>query len=252
MTGVSQLRFRDAMMDPAAAVPEGLSDGRNQPAGRRFNVYRNNVAVSLTEAMRTGFPVITKLLGRQNMDGLSGLFLRAHPPTSPLMMIYGEAFPAFLEGMEQLAHLPYLADIARLELGLRRSYHSADANPIDAQDLGALPADELMRTTVTLAPPVFVVRSAWPVHGIWRFNTEDGAPKPTAEAQDVLITRAEFDPHPHLLPPGGADWIQALAGGQTIGAAHEAAVAATPDFDLGATLALMLQGNAITSLIMKD
>jgi hypothetical protein len=197
--------------------------------------------------MHQAFPVITKLLGPQNMDGLAGIFLRRHPPSSPLMMFYGEEFPEFLAGMEQLSHLGYLPDVARLELALRRSYHAADSTGIDPQAL-AIDPEKLMAATVEFAPAMALLRSPWPIHAIWRFNTENDAPKPQAQAQNTLITRAEFDPLPNLLPPGGAPWIAALQGGQTIGAAHETALAEHPDFDLGATLALLLQGGAITTL----
>nr|WP_170538840.1 DNA-binding domain-containing protein [Ruegeria arenilitoris] len=248
---VSQSEFRAALLDPAAPVPEGLLDDQARPAGRRFSVYRNNVAVSLTEAMHQAFPVITKLLGSQNMDGLAGIYLRQHPPSSPLMMFYGENFPEFLAGTEQLAHLGYLPDVARLELALRRAYHAADSQPIAPDALATLPPEDLMQARLGFAPAMHLVRSDWPIHVIWRYNTEDGAPKPQPGAQDVLITRPEFDPSPHLLPPGGFDWITAMQAGQTIGQAFEATTTRTPAFDLGATLALLLQGSAITSVTIE-
>lgn len=246
-----QKSFAAALLDPAHPVPDTLRDGQTRPAGRRFNVYRNNVAASLTEAMHVAFPVITKLLGPRNMDGLAGIYLRAHPPASPLMMFYGDAFPAFLEGMEQLRHLGYLPDMARLELALRHAYHAGDASPIAPEALGAMPPETLAETRLGLAPAVSLLRSDWPIFDIWRFNTVDGAPKPRHMAQDVLITRPEFDPVPQLLPPGGAAWVTALLQGRTLGAAQEAAQAAGPDFDLGAALTLLLQGNAITSVTPK-
>ncbi|MFT7596039.1 MAG: hypothetical protein ACI8R4_003373 [Paracoccaceae bacterium] len=243
-----QQTFNTALLDPSHPVPDGLHDGAARPAGRRFDVYRNNVAVSLTEAIRTGFPVITKLLGRENIDGLAGIFLRAHPPTSPVLIQYGQAFPDFLASTDQLAHLGYLADVARLELAIRRSYHAADAPPIAPDAFAALPPERLMDTTMHLAAAVQIIRSNWPIYDIWRFNTHEDAPKPSPVAQDVLITRPEFDPAPHLLPAGGAAWITALAKGQNIGAALETAATEDPDFDLAVPLALLLQGGAVTSL----
>ncbi|PCJ05917.1 MAG: DUF2063 domain-containing protein [Rhodobacteraceae bacterium] len=248
---LSQSQFTRVLMDASLPVPDGLSDAQHRPAGARFNVYRNNVTVSLTEAMHAAFPVIAKLLGKENMDGLSGLYLRAHPPSSPLMMFYGDHFPAFLAGMEQLNHLGYLADVARLELALRRAYHAADAPPTDADTLAHLSPERLMQTQLTLAPAVQVIASTWPIFDIWRFNTTDSAPKPEAVAQDVLITRPEFDPIPHKLPIGGAAWISALMQGETIGEAHEATLNISPDFDLGATFTLLLQGGAILNLDNK-
>lgn len=245
---VSQDIFRAALLDAAQPIPDGLIDGQDRPAGRRYNVYRNNVAVSLTEALRQGFPVITKLLGQQNMDGLAGLYLRAHPPGSALMMHYGAEFPDFVASLPQLAHLGYLPDVARLELALRRSYHAADATPIDPGDLGARSPEALLNTRLILAPALELIRSPWPIHAIWLFNTEDNAPKPAPVAQDVVILRPEFDPLPHALAPGGGAFIAALNAGQTLGSAHDAALAEAPDFDLAASLALLISGGAITSL----
>lgn len=251
MTG-AQDNFRAALLNGELAVPCGLSDGQNRPAGRRFDVYRNNVAASLIEAMNVAFPVVAKLLGTKNMNALAGIFLRAHPPDTPLMMHYGAAFPEFLAGMEQLSHLGYLPDVARLELGIRRSYHAADANPIDPAQLAGLAPDVLMATRLGLAPSAILLRSDWPVYDIWAFNSRPDAPKPQARAQDVLVTRADFDPEPRLLLPGGARWIDCISQGHDLAAAQDAALAEAPDFDLGATLARLLEDRAIVSLNPKD
>jgi len=249
---VSQSAFVDALLDSAQYVPAGLQDAQSRAAGRRFSVYRNNVAVSLTEAMHQAFPVISRLLGTENMDGLAGIFLRKHPPSSPLMMFYGEAFPDFLAEMPQLSHLGYLADVARLELALRQAYHAADSVPVGPEALSVAP-DELMQARLSFAPAVSVLSSDWPIYALWAFNTYPDSPKPGPEsgAQDVLITRAEFDPEPHLLPPGGAIWIGAMRAGDTIGVAYEKATAQVEDFDLGTTLALLLQGSAVTSVTIE-
>ncbi len=105
-----------------------------------------------------------------------------------------------------------------------------------------------MGSTLALAPSAELVRSPWPIFAIWMFNMQQDAPKPAPGAQNVLITRPEFDPAPNLLPLGGADLIAALSKGETLGAAYEKALATDPDFDLGPVLTLLLQGNAITSL----
>ena len=247
-----QSLFREAIFDPTRPVPDGLSDGNNSPAGRRFDVYRNNVTVSLIEALHTGFPVIARLLGKDNMDGVSRLFLRAHPPVSPLMTMYGDRFPDFLENVPQLAHIGYLADVARLEMALRRSYHAADSTQSNPDELAALTAEQLMKCTFSFAPSVGLVRSEWPIHDIWWINTNNSTTAPNPIAQDVLVTRPEFDPEPHPLPDGAATWIDALLNGCDINEALELTHKEIPDFDLTATLTLLLTGGALTSLATKD
>ncbi len=244
---VDQTAFREALLSPDAPRPPGLSDGEGRPAGRRFDVYRNNVAVSLTEALETAFPVIAKLVGAANFKLLAGAFLRKYPPASPLMMFYGAKMPAFLAAFEPTKTLGYLPDVALLELALRESYHAADADPIDPTVLQALSPDALMASRLRLAPSLRLVRSPWPIHAIWRFNM-DGGPKPAAAAEDVAVLRAEMDPVPTLLPPGGGAFIAALLAQEPLGAAFETATAETDGFDLSQTLALLISANAITDI----
>lgn len=236
----SEERLTRALLDPAAPLPDGLFD---RPG--RFAIHRNTVAASLIDALRTGFPVITRLLGDANMEGFARRFLRAQPPSSPRLMLYGEGFPEALEAEPQLAHLGYLGDVARLELALRRAYHAADAAPLPAQQLAALPADRLAEVRLSLAPALQLLRSPWPILDIWRFNTEAEAPAPQAVAQDVLITRPAYDPRPQLLPPGGAGFVAALVQGAPLGEAEDRARAEAAEVDLAALFTLLLQGGAI-------
>jgi hypothetical protein len=246
---LTQADFTRALLAPEARIPEGLQDAAGRPAGRRVAVYRNNVAASVTGALHEGFPAVASLVGKENMDGLAGIYLRQHPPASPLMMHFGAEFPAFLADMKQLSHIAYLPDVARLELALRRSYHAADAPALAAERLSNLSPYDVMAARFVLAPSVKLVRSEWPLFDIWRYATKPGAPKPQSSAQDVLVTRPEFDPVPHVLPPGSADWISALMEGQSVGDAYDAALNVTPDFDLSAPLALLIEEGGLTDLM---
>lgn len=246
---VSQTQFRQAILDPGKAVPTGLTDPKGRPDAKRFAVYRNNVAVSLTEALETAFPVIRKLVGDVFFKEMAGVFLRQHPPTSALMMFYGSRMPAFLEGFEPVNHLGYLPDIARLELAMRRSYHAADAVPITPTALQALDPERLMRTRFSFAPAVQLIRSAWPIHAIWLANTQENMPNPQMQAQDILITRPEFDPLVNVLPVGGGAFVAALINSDTLA---DAIAAAGEGFDLAVTLGIFLTGNAITKLDDKE
>lgn len=240
-----QTAFHAALLDPAAAIPAGLTDGAGRAAGRRYGVYRNNVAVSLRDALETAFPAIAKLIGTQNFHHIAGIYLRNAPPDTPILQQYGAGFPKFLETFEPLAKLPYLGDVARIERAMRLSYHAADSTPADTARLQDLSQDALMSVRLTLAPSLRVLRSAFPAFDIWAYNMRPGAPKPRPQAQDTLILRADFDPVPHLLGSGAHSFVQAIAADDPLGAAL---AAAGENFDLGATLGLLLSGNAITQI----
>ena len=245
---VTQQEFREAILDPERPRPHGLLGAKGDRAGRRFDVYRNNVSVSLAEALEQAFPILKKLLGDANFRTLANVYLRQNPPSSPLMMHYGEAMPEFVTGFEPTSNIRYLPDVARLEIALRASYHAADADPIDPGFLQNTPADKLMASALVLAPSLRLLRSPWPVHAIWRFNMEPGAPKPAMAAEDIAVLRPDLDPEPHLLPPGGGALIETVLNGASFGDAVEAATAEAADFDLTQTLALLIGAGAIIDL----
>ena len=243
----SQSAFRAALLDSTRPMPDGLSDGQGRPAGRRFSVYRNNVAVGLTDALDTSFPAIARLIGQENFRKVAGAFLRQHPPQNPMMMTYGADFPAFLETFQPLQHLGYLPDVARLEQALRIAYHAADARPIDPAILQSLPPDALAAARFTLAPATRLIPSRWPIHAIWAFNMEDG-PKPQPGPQTVLITRPDYDPQMTPVSPGTAGFITAIQSGATLSEATDTATEAEPNFDLGTALSLLLGTQTITDI----
>ena len=248
---VSQTQFHEALLDASRDVPTGLLDGLGQSAGSRFSVYRNNIAVGLTEALEASFPAIVKLIGDENFKKVAGLFLRQHPPSTPMIMYYGAEFPEFLDGFEPLKKYGYLPDVARLEQAQREAYHAQDANPVDAGILQALTPDELVHTRMEFAPAVRLMRSPWPIHAIWAFNLEDG-PKPQPGSQNVLITRPEFDPVLTPIGTGAARFVDALRSGQTLGDANDAAAGEDATFDLSQTLGLLIGNHAITDLHTGD
>ena len=239
---VTQDDFAAALFDPSKS-PSGLTGPTGAPAGKRLDVYRNNVAVSLTEALETAFPVLQKLVGAEFFAAMAGVFLRQHPPQSPLLMFYGDAMPGFLASFPPVAHLPYLPDIARLELARRVAYHAADVRPVAADALASLPPENLPGARLTFAPAVQVIASVQPVVGLWRANAENG-PAPAKTAETALVTRPGFDPEVDALPAADGALVAALLAGQPLGAALETAEGA----DLAGTLGLLLSRNAITEI----
>ena len=242
---VRQAAFAAGLLDPNLPAPEGLQNPGGDPASKRFDVYRNNVAVSLTDALETAFPIIHKLVGDEFFRAMAGVYLRKHQPSSPLMMFYGEHMPQFLRRFEPAKSLPYLPDIARLELALRNAYHAADAAPIEAQMLAELTPDALMATRFAFAPATQVISSEYPIHAIYRANTDPDAPKPLMAAENVLITRPQLDPQLHSIDDAAAACLTALMARQPLGLAM---TQAGDDLDLGALLGLLLGQGAITTL----
>lgn len=241
---MTQSAFAAALLDPDRPAPDGITGPDGLPDAKRFAVYRNNVASSLTRALQAAFPCVERLVGEEFFGAMAQVYLRAHPPKDRRLMLYGVDFATFLEGFPPVAHLGYLPDVARLEQALRTSYHAADHTPLPPEALGQMAEADLLQARFTLAPSVQLLASRWPVHAIWTANMR-GGPPPKMVSQEIVILRAEFDPEPCLLPPGGVGFLQSLSAGQPL----IAALAATGEgFDLAAVLGLLIQHRALTGV----
>ena len=239
---MNQTAFAAALIDPGAALPSGVTGPDGLPDDKRFAVYRNNVASSLTRALQTAFPCVERLVGRDFFGAMAQVFVRAHPPKDRRLMLYGADFPQFLADFPPVSHLGYLPDVARLEQAMRTSYHAVDHTPLPPETLCQTAEADLLQSQLHLAPSMQLLASPWPVRAIWLANMR-GGPAPRIGAQEIAILRAEFDPEPCLLPTGGVAFLQSLAEGQPL----LAALAATGDgFDLAAILGLLIQHRVLT------
>jgi hypothetical protein len=239
-----QSAFTAAILDPARPAPKGLIGPGGKAAGKRFDVYRNNVAVGLTDALLAAYPAVAKLVGDEFFTAMAGVYLRAHPPQSRMMKDYGDGFAAFLKGFPPAQSLGYLPDVARLEAARRRAYHARDAAAIDPQALAQIAPDTLPQLRFTFAPAVQLIASKWPALSIWRANMEGGE-APQAAPEEILIARPEFDPVQALLPIGGVALLTTLQKGEPLGAA----LAIAPrDFDLSQTIGALIQTGALTHI----
>ncbi|MGB1234496.1 MAG: putative DNA-binding domain-containing protein [Planktomarina sp.] len=236
----TQVDFTAALLDPNVPAPANLVGPNGGAPGARFDVYRNNVSSSLIDAMTTGFPVIAKLIGEANFKTLALMYVRAHPPTSPMLMFYGEAFPAFIEAFEPLKSLPYMSDVARLELALRDSYHAADSDMFNGETLQRLGEEALMAGHLIMAPATRIVASQYPIYDIWLRNSGVDDHAISQDPQHVLVTRPAYDVDCHPLTPAMAAFLAAV---QTtpVGTVIETTLSDDLAFPLTEILTLILQ-----------
>lgn len=157
--------FAAALFGPAP--PPGLAGADAAELARRFAVYRNNVHHGLARALAARFPVVERLVGGPFFAAMAREFLRSHPPAQPVLHEWGGAFPAFLAGFPPAAGLPYLADVARLELLRGEAHHAADAPALDP---AGLLAGDPAALVLTLHPSLRLFAADFPAVSIWAAN----------------------------------------------------------------------------------
>lgn len=235
-------------------LPPGMTARDPAEAGRRFAVYRNNVAHSLTEALASRFPVVQRLVGDDFFRALARAFLLAHPPASPVLLAWGDAFPEFLEGFPPVKGLPYLPDVARIELARGRAYHAADHDPLSPEAL-AQAAQDPVGAQLALHPSVQWVLSRWSIVSIWRAN-QPGAGAGSLRADQLemaLILRdRSFEVPVHRIGPGDMAFLGGLRDAAPILACAATAAHAEPGHNPGPLLGLLAQAGALIHSNTED
>ena len=228
----SQAEFATALFAPLAPVPAGITISRGEPDPARFNVYRNNVMVSLIGALEQRFPVTRKLVGDDFFRMMARAYIATSKPRSPLIWQYGENFPGFAAGFEAARDVAYLGNVAALEALWSRAYHAADAEPMPVAALAAVEAELLPSARFVPHPSAGLLCSPWPAGSIWEAHQHDPvASLSHAGPETVLVVRPDSEVQVHLLPAHDRDFAVALFAGRPIGEA--ASAAADERFDFG-------------------
>lgn len=191
MNPLSEVEFAQALQSAEQSVPVHLGEVGARQFADRFAVHRNNILATCINVLRQSFPVLECLLGEEYFAALMGLFVRQHPPQSPVLHEYGGELARFIEHFPPLVEFAYLPDIARLEWARLCAFHAADAVPAQLQIVGVQTIDLLLSRPMRLHPSLTLLRSVYPLHQLWCSQIEK-LPPPAVSGQkgeSVLIWR---------------------------------------------------------------
>ena len=247
MASESLRPFAEALLQPCSPVPDGVINPDGVPATKRFDVYRNNVIVSLIDALASRFPVVQTLVGEEFFQAAAREFVINRPPASPVMLHYGTGFPDFLDGFPPAASVPYLGDVARLESARRSAYHAANAQPLDPAQLEQIAPDQFEALTFQTHPSLSLIESDYAILSIWQSNSQGSElDVPTNTPQSIMVCRPMLEVEVRGLPQGAYAFLSTLQQGDTLGAAAQAGLLSSPAFDLATTLTGALSASVFT------
>ena len=238
------------LTDPGYVAPPCVIGPHGKAPAKRYNVYRNNVTVSLIDALATIFPATRRITGVEFFRAMARFHVRATPPRSPLLFEYGRDFPDFIQRFEYARPMPWLPDVARIERAWLDAYHADDLSALQGEALATVPADALADIVLVPHPSASIVRSAFPAVSIFAINRGSGpiSPIESLVPEDALVTRPSQEVAVRILPPGGAVFLTTLMAGEALGDAAAAGFEASPTFDLPGNIAGMIEAGVFAAI----
>ena len=123
----------------AEALKTLTTDHAMPTRARGLASYQSNAHMLAERVLVAAYPVVTAILSPESMGQLARALWHRHPPVRGDLARWGADLPDFIAASPQLAELPWLADVARIEWALHAA--ATAANVADGvTDQSGLPA----------------------------------------------------------------------------------------------------------------
>jgi hypothetical protein len=163
----------------------------------RLEIYANAYFQRVHDALAEDYAALVAALGTGWFHDLVTAYLLAHPPAHPSLRFAGSELACFLDADPGAApfrrRFPFAADLARLEWALSFAFDAADAEPLQREDLAAIPLAEWEHLAFAVHPSVQTLRLDWPVPALREAFDAHGAAHVRApaspEASAVVVWR---------------------------------------------------------------
>ncbi len=199
----------------------------------RLSIFRNNTFSSLTEALKTTFPVTVCLADERFFAYAAHEFITAHPAREARLSVYGSEFSSFLSTFQPCRAYPVISEMAAFEWMIASSLNSAEVQALPVATIGKIASDPCAR--FWLQPNLRLGLSRMPLIELWHWHKRE-APLPNCSfAQKpyrFAIWRTTVNLKVIALESAQFIFWRELEKGHTIESAACRAFARDPLFDL--------------------
>lgn len=203
-----------------------------------MQVYRNNYYISLTEALRSVYVSVDKLVGKGFFDFVAHSYIDAHPSKSGNLHEFGSYFSYFIGSLDQAASVPYIADIAKLDWAWHQMFHAKDSAPLNVETLEEFEHEELGALNFKFIEGMQVLTMGFTVFGLWNHCREipgfEGADELSYNktTEFIMIHRLGLDVVVSLMSQAEVTFIEELKKGECLADATESAMSHNMQFQL--------------------
>jgi len=194
----------------------------------QLDIYREQFWLRHTSSLVEDFPGLSGILGQEEWEKLAEQYLREVAPDSYTLRDLGARLPQLIERASSLPHQALCLDMARLELAYIEVFDAVDSLPLAPERLAAIPEETFAEARLVIAPSVRLLSVRYPVADLRRrLRAEGDEPVaiPDPAPQNLVVYRHELRLWDMPLGKVAFAFLTALAAGQALGAAAEAAVA---------------------------
>jgi hypothetical protein len=214
------------------------------------DVHRTTLLRGAIDALAANVPTVHRLLGDDSFDAAAAAFVRARLPRDGGGVRYGAGLPEFLASFAPVVEIDYLPGVAALDLAWIESHLANDAPVLQAADVFALTAEQLLHGRLVPHPAARWLSFPVPAFTIWCHEREDRRlEEPLSwRSESALLTRPKRSVGWHPIDVGELQFLAACANGRSCDDALASVLDAGSGFDLAVSLPRLLRAGAFTRI----
>ena len=227
----------------------------SQESLARLNIYRNNIFGNFNSVLESIFEVTKKLVGEKYFEKLCEEFSKKYFSKSGNLDHYGVEFPDFLKKIFRTHKLPYLSDLARLELFYHQAYFVRNVADFNVKKFQKLSPEKFFDLSFELHPSCFLLKSKFPIFSIWKDNIENKGRKKISlnNPEFALVERGSGKVNIVKLTQEEFIFLENLKQKKTLFETYKKINRLTKkEFDIGQVLQKFIASRVITNFNLKE
>lgn len=214
----------------------------------RLAIYKNNVYASLLSVISDLYPAVVRTVGDNFFKASARIYLSQRPPRSANLIMLGHDFPEFLDTFAPAESLPYLPDVARIDLACHQAYHAEDAEPLSARDFAGLDINVLSRCGLNIHPSARLINSRYACFSIWNLSGDTQSEVNADNPESVLVIRPGMEVNTYSLASGSYQFVYSLFSGGTLEQALNAGIQSEDSFNPAEAMQFLIQSGLATKI----
>ncbi|MCC6276432.1 MAG: putative DNA-binding domain-containing protein [Oligoflexia bacterium] len=160
--GRLQKEFWSHLQRQQSKLPSLINETADFKANARANVYGTAYLVRLQKAIGVDFPILSRILGEDNLDSILEQYVLAHPSTSYTIRDASALLPKFLDTHTSTLDLPtWASELAALEWALVDLFDYPDELKLTLSELSQIEPANWLGLTFKWASDVRWLHSSY-------------------------------------------------------------------------------------------
>ena len=185
---------------------------------QRVGIYHGMYMLRMVEALEADYAAVADFLGEHAFGHLVEGYVQRFPSRSYTFNRLGDKLPEYVAD-STIKQRTFLNDLSRLELAMTQVFDEAEAEPLPADAIAAVPPDRIESIRFTPIPALRLLAFRYDANEAFQSFREGGQIRPRRGKSWLAVHRRDYSVYRTPLSQEAFTFLGTLISGETIGSA---------------------------------